>query len=345
MASSYNTAMFKFLRQKKPERQLHYEEKKYSFGVLVLVFMMTIVLFTLGQRAFADLSDGIPRIKYPYAEIQALPEQKEFDNFQRNTLSKLQNRKRELESKIRVTRQEYDTSLLENIAQENKRLYGSEDLLRGEFAGSSEELVEVNTLLAAAEKKSKSLWEAVKEARKPIIEKHRWEVRIRQAKVFAWEALFWIPFLALSLLWHTRSKRKESKWEIVSLSSLVAASILGVQSFGIFLWSWIPRMFLEWLWEILRATILTRVVGYYLIMALVIFIFGGLIVFIHRRITDPVRGGKKKIRQGLCPTCSYPLNLSDVYCGGCGKQLKKKCSSCKKEGYTWQTACVHCGKN
>lgn len=336
--------MFKFLRKKSPEMKLHYEEKKYSFGVIVLVVLFTVLLVSLGERALADLREGIPFVEYPYREIQELPAEQAFRNFQENTLSQLQNRKWELESQIRVTRKEYDTSLLENIAGENERLYGDEGTIREDFGDASRELAEVNALLKDAQEESQRLSKAAEEAREPVLEAYKWKVRIRQAKIFAWEALFWIPFFLLTLFWYSRSRREESKWEIVSLSALIAASVLAIQSTTVVIWSWIPREFLRWLWEVLRATILTRIVGYYLMIIAIILVFGWVIVFVHRRMTDPVRGGKKKIREKRCPTCGYPLILSETYCGGCGKELKKKCASCGKEGYAWQAACVYCGK-
>ena len=166
---------------------------------------------------------------------------------------------------------------------------------------------------------------------------------MRQLKVLLWETLFWRPFFFFGLWWFSRSKRKDSRWEVVSLSVIIAVSIVAVQSFCVFLWSWIPKEFLRWLWEILRATLFTRIVGYYLMIAIVILILGGLVVSVHKRAMNPVRGGKRKIRGGMCPQCSYPLNLSGSHCGGCGRQLKKPCNKCSAEIYTWSAVCTSCG--
>lgn len=323
------------------EVKFGYEERKYFFGVLVLVFFMTVVLLMLGERALSDLSDGIPHIPYPYE--WELPEVKEFQEFERDIYFPLQQRRAELEQQLGITRTEYDSSLLEKLAREPVRLYGGEESVRVSFQELSQKLQEVNAELVSRETQWKQLQEKAKEARKAAFRSYERQNRWRQLRVFVWEALFWVPFFLFGIFFYTNVKRRESKWELPALSVLIAASLLSLQSICVLLWSFLPREFLEWLWRLIRATLFTRVVGYDLFIALTIFLLGGLIVSVHRKLSDPVRFGKRRIRRGLCPTCSYPLALSDVHCGGCGASLRGECPACKKMGYTWSTACVYCG--
>lgn len=333
----------KLLTRKSKGMQFTYEEKKYPFGVLVLLVFMTGVLLMLGERALSDLSDGIPQIPYP--DIENIPAVKALRGFERDTYWPLVEKKNQLEHQIGITRGEYDSRLLEKIAREPlPPLYGPEGEIRKDFQELSTDLRQVEDRLKRMERRYEELRREAREGQKPVMREYEWKVRWRQAKVFVWEALFWIPFFLLSLLWHTRSCRREGRWELISLSSLIAASILALQSVCIVMWSWIPKEFLEWLWELIRATLLTRVVGYYIMMVVAIVLFGGLIVFIHRKLTNPIRTGKRRVRHGWCPACSYPLSLSERCCGGCGMELRTKCRLCKKEGYIWAAKCVYCGK-
>jgi len=96
----------------KSSKELHfsYEEKKYSFGVKVLVALLTLVILMLSERAIADLQDGIPRIDYPnYYDLQ---ENRDVQVYRNNTLNPLYQKMRELEMRNREVRSEYDTSLL-----------------------------------------------------------------------------------------------------------------------------------------------------------------------------------------------------------------------------------------
>ncbi len=331
----------RFFGKRSDEVRFSYEEKHYPLGVLILVFMMTIIIWSLGQRAFYDLSDGISRIEYP--RHLELSEEKAVEESWEETLWPLYEKRNDLERRVREMRSEYDSSLLENISGETNRLYGDEDSIRSQFSLLQYELHNHILEVELTEAEHELLVEIAEEARKVAEKEYRSKNKWRQVKVFALEAVFWVPFFFLMLSWHTRSRRKQSKWEIISLSAYIAASLLALQSICTLLWSWIPRALLERLWEILSATILTRIIGYYLMVGLVILLFGSFIVFVHRRMTDPVRGGRKKIRQGGCPTCNYPLNLSDAYCGSCGKQLKTECGSCKATRYTWESVCSHCG--
>lgn len=331
----------KFFRRHASDVKFGYEERKYSFGVLVLVFFMTAVLLMLGERALGDLSDGIPHIPYPYE--WELPEAKQLQEFERDVLFPLQQKKGELEQKLGITRTEYDSSLLEKIAREPVRFYGGEERVRETFQELEQKLSEVNAELVPREAEWKQLQEKAREAYRAALRTYESKNRWRQLRVFSWEALFWVPFFLFSIWWYTTVKRKESKWELPALSTLIAASLLSLQSICVLLWSFLPREFLEWLWRLIRATLLTRIVGYDLFIALAVIVLGGLVVFVHRRLTDPARSGKKRIRRGLCPTCSYPLALSDVYCGGCGRTLKQECTTCRKMGYAWEVQCSHCG--
>ena len=323
------------------EVHFSYEEKRYPFGVLVLLFMMTVVVWMLGQRAMYDVRDVVPRIEYPrYFELS---EERAVEMSWETNVWPLHQKRNALQLRISELRTEYDSSLLENIADKDDRLYGGEDLIHIQLPRFQKELEELNTEIIFAEAEHEKLQEIAREARRKAEQEYRNKNKWYQAKVFGLEALFWVPFFFLTLAWHTRSKRKRSRWEVISLSSLISATLLSIQSIVALLWSWIPRYFFEWLWKILSATLFTRIIGYYLMVGLAIFLFGGFIIFIHKRMTDPVRGGRKKIRQGYCPTCSYPLNLSTNHCGGCGKQLKEQCASCGNGKYTWEAVCTHCG--
>lgn len=331
----------KFLGKRSNELHFSYEEKKYSFGVKVLVALLTFIILMLSETAIADLQNGIPRIDYP--NYRDLVENRNVEHFRREQLQPLYEARWKLQDRKREARSEYDTSLLEQIAGEDNRIYGDQDDVRNVVDQAGQDLATLEVEIEEKEDELEALQLIAHKAEAPLRRQYIKEVRVRQVKVFIWEALFWIPFFFITLWWYSRTKRKDSRWEVIAVSSLIASSIISAQSFCVFLWSWIPKEFLKWLWEILQATLVTRIVGYYLMMAAIILLLGGLIVSVHRRATDPVRGGKKKIRNRQCPTCSYPLILSETYCGGCGKQLEEKCS-CGESGYTWAAVCVHCGK-
>jgi hypothetical protein len=333
----------KIFSKGKKDVHFNYEEKKYPMGVIVLVFAMTFLLIMLGERALSDMSDGIPSIDYPaYEDIPAV---QELRTFERDVYWPLQSKRGELERNLLQTRGEYDTRLLEKVARVPEPFYGTREEIQKDFSTLSAELASVTAELERIELRHEELQDKAENARKPVMREYRWKVGWRQLHLFVWELLFLVPFFAFSLFLYTRQRQHESRWELISLSMLITASLLSLQSICTVIWSWIPREFLQWLWELLSLSFFTRIIGYYLMMAIAILLFGGLIVFIHQRLTDPVRGGKHRIRRGLCPSCSYPLNLSEMYCGGCGKELRKKCSSCgSSNGFTWQARCVQCGK-
>ncbi|MBI3335946.1 zinc ribbon domain-containing protein [Candidatus Peregrinibacteria bacterium] len=317
------------------------DDLSYPFGIKVLMVFMTGVLLLLGERAFQDLSDGIPWIEYPL--LENIPEVKELRTFEQEEWWPLHERIGVLERSLSQRRGEYDSRLLEKIAREPVSFYGGEEIIRGSITELEADLAQSKRTLTEKEVLYKELSDRARDAEKPVLRAYEWKVKKRQANVFAWEALFWIPFFLLSLFWYSASERKNSAWLIAALPCFIAASILALQSVCVLLWSWIPKELLERLWELLRATLFTRVIGYYLFMALAVLILGGLTILIFRWVMDPARYGKRRIRHGGCPSCSYPLHLSAKFCGGCGKELKKICEHCKKERYGWEERCSECG--
>lgn len=333
------TFLRKFFSKKTHENR---DDLSYPFGIKVLMVFVTGVLLLLGERAFQDLSDGIPSIHYPLFED--IPAVQELRIFEQEELWPLHKRIGALERTLMQRRGEYDSRLLEKIAREPVPFYGGEEIIRGSITELEAELSQMQTVLVEKEMEHERLQRYARDAEKPVLRVYEWQVKKRQAHVFAWEALFWIPFFMLAILWYSRSERKNSPWLIAALPCFIAASILALQSICVLLWSWIPRELLERLWEILRATLFTRIIGYYLFMGITALLLGGMTMLLFRWVTDPVRGGKRRVRHGGCPFCSYPLNLSIRFCGGCGKELKKTCGKCGKEKYVWEERCSYCGK-
>jgi hypothetical protein len=334
----------KIFSRRGKEIHFSYDERKYPFGIKVLIVFLTILLFLLGGSAFDDLQEAIPEIDYP--RYENIPEVRKLHAFERDIYWPLRDREREIERKLGIVRGEYDTHLLEKIARESRPpLYGESDEIREDYGELTQQLEEVRQELIRADVQYEQMQKSAKEAKQPTLDVYEWKVKVRQAKVFAWEMLFWVPFLLFSFYWYTRSQRKDSLWLSISLSALIASGVLSLISTATILWSCVLRDALEWIWELIRATLFTRIIGYYGITALVIIIGGGVIVWIYRLVTDPQKWGKHRIRHGGCPHCSYPLSLSGQYCGGCGKKIIRQCSKTKRDGYVWEKTCSHCGED
>jgi len=288
------------------------------------------------------MRDGVERIDYP--QYWKIPEHVALQDFRDDELQPLYRRKYQLEDQLRINRQDYDTSLLEEIAESDKPFYGGIDEVQTSITDVREELSKLEKEISVKEEMAERLEEKAEDAFEPMKLEYEKKMRIRQAKVFGLEALFWLPFFLVVLFWHVRTKKKNSSWEVVSIAALLAACAVSLHSVIVFIWSLVPKMFLEKLWEFLQVTVFTRVIGYYILILIPIVLFGALIVIVHRKLTDPVLWGKKKIKNGDCPKCNYPLSLSGNFCGGCGRVLKKKCPSCNAEGFEWQSVCTSCGK-
>jgi hypothetical protein len=66
-------------------------------------------------------------------------------------------------------------------------------------------------------------------------------------------------------------------------------------------------------------------------------------VLVRRQSLGAEHTGVGAARGSICPTCGRVAPNGDVYCGGCGNQLKAVCPACGRETNTADLFCGRCG--
>ncbi len=162
--------------------------------------------------------------------------------------------------------------------------------------------------------------------------------------VFLLRLLFVLPFFILSLRYYFKLHRKNSPNAIIVASILAAASALFMEIVIIFLYQILPTEWLERLFKILREVVALKYIIYYFSAFLVIFIFGGTVYLIQKRVFDPRRVALRRLKDSKCANCSFPIDKSYDFCPKCGKPLKEKCSHCGNLRLKNLPHCPFCGK-
>jgi hypothetical protein len=108
---------------------------------------------------------------------------------------------------------------------------------------------------------------------------------------------------------------------------------------------WIPFDFFERLFGWLMELAFGTVIVHYIIVFVGIFVVGGLIVSIQKKLFSGKRQALRRLNKRECPFCAFPMKHSDEFCAGCGKELKITCAQCGKSTLKMLAHCQHCGKN
>lgn len=162
-------------------------------------------------------------------------------------------------------------------------------------------------------------------------------------KVFFMKLLFVLPFFLASMHFYFKYKKKDSPYTIILTSIFFASSILMLEVVLIFLYDIIPKEWWEILIEFFTALAALRYVLYYLSVAVVIAVLGGIVYYIQKNVYNPQRVAMRRLKEKKCPGCSFDLALSSKFCPNCGFKLKSECPKCHKERYKDLPVCPFCG--
>lgn len=162
--------------------------------------------------------------------------------------------------------------------------------------------------------------------------------------VFIVQLLFVIPIFAISVKLYLNHKFKNSPYTSIFTVLVAASTILLLRVVLSYVWNLFLYDILKAIFDLLAQMELLRVIVYYLVMILVVVVFGGLVYFIQKKIFDPKKVSARRLKKFECPKCEYSLHLSSNFCPNCGYKLKSKCSKCGSMKYIDMNYCPECGE-
>ncbi len=244
---------------------------------------------------------------------------------------------------------EYDVSLQEVIAEEDALLNMSE------IKSSITSLESSNEVLNSEIGQMTSERDLLIQKIKPDLDRlevlydeakddYKTQIAYYNVKVFILKLLFVLPFFGVFLFLYMKYKKRDSPYTIIITSIFFASTILFLQVVLVFLYEILP---MEWFAQIFRALMsvsILKYLVYYGAVAVVIILLGGIVYYIQRKVYDPKRVAYRYLKDNKCPNCGFNLELAEVYCAKCGRQVKTKCSKCKNLKYVDLAYCPFCGK-
>lgn len=376
-------SLLNFFRRRSADGLEDYEEvneKKTTSIGYVLLILMVIFIVSISQTIFSDLrriperpvapSRCIENILTNYKDAGSYTSPCNFEAIDRRfnldtlyegiepDLEKIANYNyqiRNFQAQIsanskEITRLEnsYNLSLQEKIADE-RALYNTGNLqssianLRQKNSEFQAEINSYNSLkqpyVESVAKKIPALERAYKDAKDSYTLTSSWY----KFKAFALMLIFVLPFFVISTKLYFTLKKRNSPYTIIATAVMAASSILFLQIVFTFLYEILPKEWFEIIFKIFALISALRVILYYLVVLLVIAIFGGIVYIIQKRVFDPRRIAVRRLKDNKCPRCSFAINPFEDYCPHCGEQLKERCAQCNNKRISNLPFCPVCG--
>ena len=272
---------------------------------------------------------GIPEI---YAKIE--PTQDE--------LYKLRRDLNNANSGLQREEQKYDIGLQEKQAGVPKTLFPVA-LIQQDIESIRAQQQELQNKISKLEAELKPLADQLKVLYKNVVRDYRYAWRWYEFKVFVLEIIFVLPFFLLVFGMYRRMLAKNSPYTIIFTALVGVASVLALRVLFVWFWSLFLARVIETIWKFIQDFALLKSIVFYGGMLLSIFLFGGAVYLLQKRIFDPRRVAIRRLRQKQCPNCQTSLDLGVGYCPNCGRKLRENCVKCNKERWADFRFCQHCG--
>lgn len=244
---------------------------------------------------------------------------------------------------------DYDASLLEEIA-DKEGVFNEENLgndikvTDAEIASIQQEITELEKSRDALIVEIQPLIAELETLYYDALDYYENQSAWYSFKVFILKLFFVLPFFGFFLWLYLKHKKKDSPYTIIITSVFFASTALFLEVVLIFLYDVLPRQWFLNIFEFLMAVAALKYIVYYVSVALVILVLGGIVFFIQKNLYNPHRVALRALKDNKCPNCSLTLELSEKYCAKCGHQIKKTCEKCGQLKYVDLDHCPYCGE-
>lgn len=291
-----------------------------------------------------ETQNGVPDA---YTKYQS--QQTEQNNLE-TQLQQAQTQLSQTESQITQFQNNYNLSLQEKMANEN-RVGLTPEQLRAQIQSyenqrnlQKQTVANLTSQLNSKQAGFKAASASLQNARDKAQAAYDKDNAIYRLKVFAIQALLVFPLFFFFLNLYLKLKAKDSPHTVIATTLLAVSGFFVMAITIMYLWNTFLQNLLEVIFNLIKNFPLAKTLIYYIGMLLVIAIFGGAVYKLQKKIFDPQRVRLRRLRAHKCPYCEFPFDFTAQYCPSCGKQLMQKCPSCNQMRYTIMKHCPSCGK-
>jgi hypothetical protein len=167
--------------------------------------------------------------------------------------------------------------------------------------------------------------------------------------------MFIIPLLLFFGYFYYATKKKELMnlrynpvVKIISANITFLLSIHFIWYTFILIYRIIPQTFFKNLIELFESIGLISILNY-LMIALIVSLFGGIIYYIQKQILSTRQALPKNLKKqtlisfSKCFNCEFKINYQKEHCSFCGIKLHLKCKNCNNKKIIYEPYCSSCG--
>lgn len=287
-----------------------------------------------------------------YTKVKLLADDKAIINLfaSRQELVKQQDL---LTRELKKSKDVYDTSLLEDIAEKKKK---DDKLLAIKSTISSEkkELERITQKLIHNEGKINSdpkvselnsMLNPDNRYRKEIIDDFKRFQVFYPLKELGWQLIFMLPLFFIFYIWSSLSVKKHNKVQtLISTHLLVVASIPIIFKIVEVVLDLIPHHFFKNLFNFLKSLHIIAI-WHYLVIFFSVFIALFVVYIIQKKIFNKQRIQQKRVMRGACYSCGNKMpDEIQPYCPFCGARQFNTCKNCQEKTYVCGNFCKNCGE-
>jgi hypothetical protein len=259
-----------------------------------------------------------------------------------------------LEDQNRLLREQYDSTLLENIAGQDPAASINESTAAATKAEIDTNQQQINDKKAAVTDLETQLIESPEGSAYLdwVGNRDRYDTLQTQYdraqfwhsnQVLGLQILFLTPLIAVAYGWHRLSTRRQRglqallSWHLL----LIACLPLVVRLFEFIQFGNLVGVVVEAIVAVLGGLLF---LASYLMIALIPLLGFGLIKLLQRFVFNPRVQAKNRIQKSRCIRCSAKLHGDPAFCPHCGFGQYQPCVHCHQPAYKYTPHCHHCGE-
>ena len=295
---------------------------------------------TTGIDPAYDMTKEYEQFKNLWIELDSL--EKEISQIQSNVNS--------LESKKTSRKQEYDTSLLEDIAWNQQRMYNGSEI-QNTLSADDQEIQTLKSQISQLESQyTQKLRENLQNFQgfRLKIESFQEDYRIEYLKYRFYVAILTLIFAGSVFFvlykMYMRQKLKNSPHTIIFSFATFAYGLILLEILLLFLWDIIPHKIFEILLKILNTFAPLIFLVQFLWPVVIVGIFGFAVYKIQKRLYSKENILKRFVSDKKCPHCGNHVDINKAFCPLCAYEIQIHCPECQALTVKGMPHCSTCGK-
>ena len=258
----------------------------------------------------------------------------------RKELRELKDKIEKNEFDIQRLKQDYQTELLEKIANSPNTAENKSVSIKIQELESQTSILKISS--SKLEKKLKPSEDILQEKYDSLKKEYKSSWTKYDLYVFLWQLVLVFPLFFILLRYYFKLSAKNSPYLIILAFLLIPASIFVIQILFVYFWGLFIATTLEFIWNIVKNIQILKSLLSYLGMLISALIFGGAVYFLQKKIFNKKRIALRHLRDRKCPNCSFSLELSKNFCSNCAHKILEKCTECGKDSYADLEVCQYC---